>query len=63
MYTDTFFYEIHPVIHMFIRRALDMFPNEPVLLEWIISTYENHPDSPFENTEIITFKERLHKYV
>jgi hypothetical protein len=59
MFTDTFFYDIHPVIQMFIRRALELFPNETTLLQWIISVYENHPDSPFKESEIITFKEQL----
>ena len=56
MYTDTFFYDIHPVIQMFILRALELFPKEPKLLEWVISTYETHPDSPFGETEMNAFK-------
>ena len=63
MYTDTFFYDIHPVIQMFIGRALELFPKDPTLLEWVVSTYENHPDSPFEEAEMITFKERLNKLI
>lgn len=63
MYTDTFFYDIYPVIQMFVRRALDMFPNERTLLTWVISTYEAHPDSPFEEAEMISFKERLNKLI
>lgn len=59
MYTDTFFYDIHPVIQMFICRALELFPKDPTLLEWVVSTYGNHPDSPFEEAEMITFKEQL----
>ena len=58
MYTDTFFYDIHSVIQLFVRRALEMFPTEPSLLDWIISTYENHPDSPFKEEEIIVMKKR-----
>ena len=56
IYTDTFFYDIHPVIQMFILRALELFPEEPKLLEWVISTYETHPDSPFGETEMNAFK-------
>ena len=63
MYTDTFFYDIHPVIQMFIRQALEVFPKEPTLLEWIVSTYEKHPDSPFEENEMITFKEQIKKLI
>ena len=29
------------------------------LLEWVISTYENHPDSPFKESEIIEYKKQL----
>ena len=63
MYTDTFFYDIHPVIQMFIRQALELFPKEPTLIEWIVSTYEKHPDSPFEENDIINFKEQLNKLI
>ena len=56
MYTDTLFYDIHPVIQMFILRALELFPKEPKLIEWVISTYETHPDSPFGETEMNAFK-------
>lgn len=59
MYTDTFFYDIHPVIRLFVQRALELFPTEYTLLEWVVYTYENHPDSPFEEAEIIAFKEQL----
>ena len=63
MYIDPFFYDIHPVIQMFIRRALELFPKEPTLLEWVVSTYETHPDSPFKEAEMITFKEQLSKLI
>jgi hypothetical protein len=63
MYIDPFFYDIHPVIQMFIRRALELFPKEPTLLEWVVSTYETHPDSPFKEAEMITFKEQQSKLI
>ncbi len=59
MYTDTFFYDIHPVIRMIVKRAIELFPTENILLEWVISTYENHPDSPFKESEIIEYKKQL----
>ena len=59
MYTDTFFYDIHPVVHMITLRALEMHPTESALLEWIVSNYENHPESPYKEVEIISLKERL----
>ena len=59
LYTDTFFFDIHSVIQMFIRRALELFPMDGILLEWIVLTYENHPDSPFDKAEILAFKKQL----
>lgn len=59
MYTDTFFYNIHPVVRMITLQALEMYPTDCVLLKWIVSNYENHPDSPYKEAEIIAFKERL----
>lgn len=59
MYTDTFFYDIHPVIRMIVKRAIELFPTENILLKWVISTYENHPDSPFKESEIIEYKKQL----
>ena len=48
---------------MFVDRSIDLFPTEPSLLEWVISTYENHPDSPYEQKEIAVLKERLEKLI
>ena len=61
IYTDAFFYDIHPVIQMFILRAFELFPKEPKLLEWVISTYETHPDSPFGENEMNAFKLAVNK--
>lgn len=60
-YTDTFFCDIHPVIRMVVNRAIELFPTERNLLRWIVGTYENHPDSPFTETELIVFKEKISK--
>lgn len=62
-YTDTFFYDIHSVIRMFTQRALELFPTNLTLLKWIVLTYENHPDSPYEKKEITAFKARLNKFM
>ncbi len=59
MYTDTFFYDIHPVIRMIVQHAVEFFPTDNALLEWIISTYENHPDSPFTNEEINKYRAKI----
>ena len=58
-YTDTFFYDIHPVIRMITQHAIEFFPTDNTLLEWIILTYENHPDSPFTNEEINKYKAKI----
>lgn len=52
MFTDMFFYYIHPVINMFLQQALLVFPNDKLLLQWIACNYEGHPDSPFSKDEI-----------
>ncbi|MCQ2404753.1 MAG: hypothetical protein MJ083_02020 [Clostridia bacterium] len=58
-YTDTFFYDIHPVIRMISDLALSKFPSEARILNWIICTYEGHPDSPFTEQEICLYKSLL----
>ena len=59
MYTDTFFYDIHPVIRMIIHHAMELYPKQHNILEWIVSTYKNHPDSPFEEAELISYEQQL----
>lgn len=44
---------------MIVKRAIELFSTENILLEWVISTYENHPDSPFKESEIIEYKKQL----
>ena len=57
-FTDTFFYDIHVVIKMIMLQALNAFPRDKMLLEWIISIYEGHPDSPFSKSEIDLYKKQ-----
>lgn len=61
LYTDTFFYDIHPVIYDYLNQGLSMFPADKQLLKWIISIYENHPDSPFSLSELEKIKLALKK--
>lgn len=56
MFTDTFFYDIHPVIYDYLCQALILFPNDKELAEWIVSVYEGHPDSPFGSDKIKEIK-------
>lgn len=55
-FTDTFFFDIHPVIYMFIKQALQVFPANKYITDWVILNYENHPDSPFSTDEINEYK-------
>lgn len=59
LYTDTFFFDIHPVIHLFLKQSLMLHPFEISILKWIISVYDNNPDSPFSHKEINIYKDKL----
>ncbi len=59
LYLGTFFYDIHPVIHMFMKQALEEYTYNKSIINWIIATYENHPDSPFSNDELQFLKSKL----
>lgn len=59
MYTDTFFYDIHPVIRMIIKRAIELYPTENSLVKWVVTNYEGNPDSPFDNQEMMAYKAKL----
>ncbi len=56
MYMDKPFYDVHPVIHMYLQQALTAFPEDKKLISWIVEVYENHPDSPFSQDEISEMK-------
>ena len=59
LYTDTFFFDIHPVIYMFLQQSLILHPFDISILKWIISVYDNHPDSSFSHEVINTYKNKL----
>ena len=59
LYLGTFFYDIHPVIHMFMKQALEEYTYNKSIINWIIVTYENHPESPFSNDELEFLKSKL----
>jgi hypothetical protein len=62
-YIGTFFYDIYPVIHMFMKQALKEYPYNKSIIEWIISTFENHPDSPFSIDELKFLKSKLNQEI
>lgn len=59
MFTDTFFDDVHTVIYDFLCQGLQIFPDNTELLQWIVSIYEGHPDSPFTLSELAEIKMRL----
>lgn len=59
IYTDTFFFDINHVIKMFIQQILTLFPGDVAVLEWVVSTYDGHPDSPFGEEELRAFKAKI----
>lgn len=56
LYTDTFFFNVHPVIKMFLQQSLNIYPFDISIINWIVDTYDNHPDSPFSCEEINMYK-------
>lgn len=61
MYLGTFFYDIHPVIYLFINQYINICGNDKLISNWIVTTYDNHPDSPFSLKEIELHKKLLMK--
>ena len=59
MYTDTFFYDVHAVIYDYLCQIMRLFPDDKKVLEWVVATYDSHPDSPFHVDEIEEFKIKL----
>lgn len=59
LYTDTFFCDIHPVIYLFLQQSLLLHPFDVSIINWIVSVYDNHPDSPFSYEEIDMYKNKL----
>lgn len=59
LYLGTFFYDIHPVIHMFMKQALEEHSYNESIINWIIATYQNNPDSPFSNDELEFLKSKI----
>lgn len=58
-FTDTFFFDIYPVLNWHLRRALEISPNNIKVLQWITCTFNGHPDSPFSDEELNAYNELL----
>ena len=62
LYTDTFFFDIYPVVKWHLKRALEISPNSVEVLGWIIGIFANgNPDSPFSGEELRAYNERLNE--
>ena len=59
MFTDTFFFDIYPVIGWHLKRALEISPDNINVLQWITCTFNGHPDSPFSEYDLKEFSNRL----
>lgn len=61
LFTDTFFYDVYVVLKWHLKRALEISPNNIKVLQWIVSTFNNHPDSPFNKEELLEYNSILMK--
>lgn len=59
MWTDTFFFDMYPVLNWHLRRALEISPNNVKVLQWITCNFSGHPDSPFSEDEMAEYSEVL----
>lgn len=59
IYIDSFFYDIHPVIYMFLQKSLICHPFDITILKLILTTYGNHPNSPFSHDEIQSYRNKI----
>ena len=60
-YTDTFFFDIYSVIGFFIRQYLNSNLKDSAMKEWVVSRYDENPDSPFMQEEIVRWKGEINK--
>jgi hypothetical protein len=58
-YTDTFFFDRYTLQKWHLKRALEISPNNIQALQWIICTFDGHPDSPFSTEELVNYSKKL----
>lgn len=61
MWTDTFFFDIYPVLKWHLNRALEISPPNIKVLQWITCTFNGHPDSPFSDEELSAYNKLYHR--
>jgi len=61
MFSDPCFSDSYNLIAWHLRRALDVFPKNKEVLQWIIDSFysTNHPDSPFSEKELSEYNNLL----
>jgi len=57
MFLGTPFYDVYPVIRYHLDTGLLSSPNNILILNWIVSIFFEHPDSPYTENELINFAE------
>lgn len=59
LYTDMlFFHDRYTVQKWHLLRALEISPNNLDVLDWIIGVFNNSPDSPFTDDEMLRFEKQ-----
>lgn len=59
MYDDVCFFDAYPVVKWYLMQALNTYPMDKDLLEWIMCTFEGHPSSPFSEEELSVLREHM----
>lgn len=59
MFLDPCFSDSYNLIAWHLRRALEVFPNNNNVLQWITCTFNGHPDSPFSEEELFEYNNLL----
>lgn len=59
MFLGTPFYDIYPVIRYHLDIALLASPNNLEILNWIVSMFFEHPDSPYTDNELLNLAKNI----
>lgn len=59
MYTDTFFDDIYPIIYLHLKAALALEEDTIKTMSWIIDTFCDHPESPFDSVQMKDFATKV----
>lgn len=59
MFQDIWFADIIPIIKWFLDSALQLYPNNVEIAEWILSVFKENPESPYTEGELLKIKNWL----